>query len=202
MGGTVKGGSKAPGAAAEGNVDGSAAADRLPPDGCGDVPDALLLQVAGPATRQEGRGRADCFPKSFGRAHSSRREAHGRRYGAPLAPAATPTPDAPPPPAPAAEAAEAAAETVPLPVGATPQKAEPAFVIETDLYKIAFSNQGGTVRSWQLKKTNGNDLKTLDLVNSAAGMDFPYSLYFPNQKPLVNVNFTWYKQTAEPDGLG
>jgi YidC/Oxa1 family membrane protein insertase len=120
----------------------------------------------------------------------------------PTAPDGKPTAEATAPPSPAAEAAEAAAETVPLPVGATPQKAEPALIIDTDLYRIAFSNQGGTVRSWQLKKTNGNDLKTLDLVNSAAGMDFPYSLYFPNQKPLVNVNFTWYKQTAEPDGLG
>ena len=40
-----------------------------------------------------------------------------------------------------------------------------------------------TVRSWLLKKYKGNDNKTLDLVNTAAGMDFPYSLYFPNQKP-------------------
>jgi YidC/Oxa1 family membrane protein insertase len=89
-----------------------------------------------------------------------------------------------------------------LPAGATPQKPEPPFVIETDLYKIAFSNQGGTVRSWQLKKYKGNDNKTLDLVNSAAGMDFPFSLYFPSQKPLANVNWTWYQQTPDPDGLG
>ncbi len=89
-----------------------------------------------------------------------------------------------------------------LPAGATPQKAEPPFVIETDLYKIAFSNQGGTVRSWQLKKYKGNDNKTLDLVNAAAGMDFPFSLYFPSQKPPANVNWTWYQQTADPDGLG
>src|ERR1035437_9413128 len=110
-----------------------------------------------------------------------------------------PTAEATAPPAPAAEAA---AEAEPLPVGATPQQAEPAFLIETDLYRIALSNQGGTVRSWQLKKTKGNDLKTLDLVNTAAGMDFPYSLHFPDQKPAVNVNWTWYKQTVEPDGLG
>ena len=89
-----------------------------------------------------------------------------------------------------------------LPVGATPQKQEPPFVIETDLYKVAFSNQGATVRSWLLKKTKGNDGKTLDLVNTAAGLDFPYSLYFPNQKPTVNVNWTWYKQTIDPDGMG
>ena len=118
--------------------------------------------------------------------------------GAPPASGVQPTPEAPPP----APPAEAAAAAKPLPAGATPQKAEPAFVIETNLYKIAFSNQGGTVRSWQLKKTKGNDNKTLDLVNTASGMDFPYSLHFPDQKPLVDVNWTWYKQTAEPDGLG
>src|ERR1035441_5081332 len=61
--------------------------------------------------------------------------------GAPPAAGAQPAAETP---APAAEAAAAV-----LPVGATPQKAEPVFVIETDLYKIAFSNQGGTVRSWQ-----------------------------------------------------
>src|ERR1039457_4529758 len=80
--------------------------------------------------------------------------------------------------------------------------AEPTLVIETDLYRIAFSNQGGTVRSWQLKKAKGNDHKTLDLVNSAAGGDFPYSLHFPEQKPLANVNWAWYQQTVDPDGLG
>src|ERR1017187_3109628 len=122
--------------------------------------------------------------------------------GVPSAPGAQPAPDAtaPPPAAPASAEAEVAA--APLPVGATAQKAEPMLVIETDLYKIAFSNQGGTVRSWQLKKAKGNDHKTLDLVNTAAGMDSPYSLHFPEQKPLVNVNWAWFQQTADPDGLG
>ncbi len=123
-------------------------------------------------------------------------------------PGAPPTPDVQPaaqttaPPAAAAAPAEEEAVAAAPPVGATPQKAEPTLVIETDLYKIAFSNQGGTVRSWQLKKTKGNDNKTLDLVNSAAGMDFPYSLHFPEQKPLANVNWSWYQQTVDPDGLG
>src|ERR1017187_4509942 len=98
--------------------------------------------------------------------------------------------------------AEPVTPAAPPAAGATPQKAEPPFVIETDLYKIAFSNQGGTIRSWQLKKTKGNDNKILDLVNTAAGVDFPFSLYFPNQKPVVNVNWVWYQQAAEPDGLG
>ena len=58
------------------------------------------------------------------------------------------------------------------------------------------------MRSWQLKKYKGNDGKPLELVNTAAGLDFPFSLYFPNQKPAVNVNWAWYKQTVDPDGLG
>ncbi|MGD0776008.1 MAG: membrane protein insertase YidC [Candidatus Solibacter sp.] len=120
--------------------------------------------------------------------------------GAPPAGGAQPAAEAPPPAPPAQEVPLPTAR--PLPAGATPQKAEPAFLIETGLYKIALSNQGGTIRSWQLKKTKGNDNKTLDLVNTSAGMDFPYSLHFPNQKPLVDVNWTWYKQTADPDGLG
>src|ERR1035441_1162892 len=118
--------------------------------------------------------------------------------GAPSTPAAQPAAGAPAP----AETAEAETTAASPVVGATTQKAEPLFVIETDRYKIAFSNQAGTVRSWQLKKTKGNDLKTLDLVNTAAGVDYPYSLHFPEQKPLVNVNWTWYQQTADPDGLG
>ena len=58
------------------------------------------------------------------------------------------------------------------------------------------------MRSWLLKKYKGNDNKPLDLVNTAAGLDFPFSLYFPNEKPAANVNWAWYKQTADPDGLG
>ena len=58
------------------------------------------------------------------------------------------------------------------------------------------------MRSWQLKKYKGNDNKPLDLVNTASGLEFPLSLDFPGQKPPANVNWTWYKQTADPDGLG
>src|ERR1039458_161670 len=106
--------------------------------------------------------------------------------GAPSTPGAQPSAEATAPPPAAAASAEAAVARAPPAVGATRQKPEPTLVIETDRYKIAFSNQGGTVRSWQLKKTKGNDNKPLDLVNSAAGGDFPYSLHFPEQKPLAN----------------
>jgi YidC/Oxa1 family membrane protein insertase len=85
---------------------------------------------------------------------------------------------------------------------ATPQTVEPPLVVDTDLYRITLSNQGATVRSWQLKKWKGNDNKPLELVNTASGLDYPFSLHFPSTKPASNVNWTWYKQTVDPDGLG
>src|ERR1035441_4138426 len=45
------------------------------------------------------------------------------------------------PPASAPASGEAEVAAAPLPVGATPQKAQPMFVIETDLYKIARSEE-------------------------------------------------------------
>ncbi|MCU1235296.1 MAG: protein translocase subunit yidC [Candidatus Solibacter sp.] len=98
--------------------------------------------------------------------------------------------------------AVATVQAASLPANATPQKPEPNFIIDTDLYRISISNQGATVRSWQFKKYKGNDEKPLDVVNSAGGLDFPFALYFPAQKPASNVNWTWYKQTGDPDGLG
>jgi len=110
-------------------------------------------------------------------------------------------PAAPNPAAPAAAKQQPALASVPA-AEATPQQAQPPFVIETDLYKIALSNQGATVRSWLLKKFRGNDGKPLELVNSAANVAFPFSLHFPAQKPAVDVNQAYYTQKGDPDGLG
>jgi YidC/Oxa1 family membrane protein insertase len=100
-------------------------------------------------------------------------------------------------------AAEAPAPVSTKPVaGATPEKVEPHFVIQTDFYRIELSNQGGTVRSWQLRQNHGNDGKPLELVNTAANLDPPFSFHFIDQKPSTDVNWKWYKQTPDPDGLG
>jgi YidC/Oxa1 family membrane protein insertase len=114
------------------------------------------------------------------------------------APATAENPPAAVPAAPPVEALKSSVPGAPV-VTAPPQ---PPFVIDTDLYRITFSNQGGTVRSWLLKKYKGNDNKPLDLVNPLAKVSYPFSLYFPDQKPDVNVNWAWYKQIPEPDGLG
>ncbi len=107
---------------------------------------------------------------------------------------------APAQPAPAAhETAEVA--TAPT-MKATGQQAQPPFVIDTDRFHVVFSNQGATVHSWQLKKYKGNDNKPLELTNTVSGLDYPFSLYFPDKKPTTNPNFAFFTQTADPDGLG
>ena len=79
------------------------------------------------------------------------------------------------------------------------------MVVQTDLYRISFSNQGATVRSWQLKgsKFKDSDGKQVELVNSAAGLTPPFSFYLPDDKDLEKkLNWSYYTQTADPDGLG
>jgi YidC/Oxa1 family membrane protein insertase len=80
----------------------------------------------------------------------------------------------------------------------------PPFVIDTDLYRITFSNQGANVRSWQLKKSLAEG-KPLELVNTAATVEdpHPFSLYVPDNKDLARkLNNAVFDQTVDPDGLG
>ena len=111
-----------------------------------------------------------------------------------------PVPAAPAPPSEAPTAAAAAddASAAPKTVGQT----LPPLVIDTDLFRITLSNQGANVRSWQLKGYRGNDGKPLELVNTASGLEFPFSLYFNGQNPATDPNWAWYTQTVTPDGLG
>lgn len=120
----------------------------------------------------------------------------------PAAPAAAQPPQTPQVPAPAAVTETAQASSAEPTAPKTAAQTLPPFVIDTDLFHITFSNQGATVRSWQLKKYKGNDEKLLELVNTASGLGYPFSLYFPGQKPTTDVNWAWYTQTADPDGLG
>ncbi|HEY2015026.1 MAG TPA: membrane protein insertase YidC [Bryobacteraceae bacterium] len=117
----------------------------------------------------------------------------------PAKPGSTPAPEAVPP-TPVADVAEPAGEPS---APATAQHPQPNLTIDTDLYRVTFSNQGGTVRSWQLKKYKGNDSKPLDLMNTSAGVDFPFALYIPDRDALAKkLNWAWYTQTVDPDGLG
>jgi YidC/Oxa1 family membrane protein insertase len=101
-----------------------------------------------------------------------------------------------------AAAGVAAASSLAPTAPSTAQQALPPYVIETNLFRVTISSQGATVRSWQLEKYKGNDNKPLELVNTASGLPYPFSLSFPDQKPATDVNWAWYKQTPDADGLG
>ncbi|MEO6983685.1 MAG: membrane protein insertase YidC, partial [Edaphobacter sp.] len=75
-----------------------------------------------------------------------------------------------------APSATATAKTVQKKVAAVQAAAESTTVIENELYRITFSNRGGEVTSWILKKFNDNNGKPLNLVHEDAAKKFGYPL--------------------------
>jgi YidC/Oxa1 family membrane protein insertase len=65
-----------------------------------------------------------------------------------------------------------------IPGGTTPRQAagESETVVENDLYRIVFTNRGGRVKSWVLKKYTDDKDKPLELVNNAAAEKYGYPL--------------------------
>ncbi len=63
-------------------------------------------------------------------------------------------------------------------------------VVENDVYSITFTNKGGLVKSWVLKKYKDDDQKALDLVNRQAAEKFgyPLSLYTYDDKLNEQIN--------------
>jgi YidC/Oxa1 family membrane protein insertase len=106
--------------------------------------------------------------------------------------------DAPPTPAEttpvatksAAPVAPAANATAAQGVATTPSIAasgESTTVVENELYKITFSNRGGVVTSWILKKYKTIDGRPLDMVSQAGAKNigYPLSLYSKDNEGLM-----------------
>jgi len=116
---------------------------------------------------------------------------------------AAPAPHATPAPAP-----EPAATPEAAPVSSTPAgppvaaENEETSTIDTDLFHITFSNRGGVVKSWLLKKYKAHSGKPLELVNTSARIELPFALFFPGQKPSSDVNQALYQMKTDSDGLG
>ncbi|WP_158792949.1 membrane protein insertase YidC [Granulicella sp. L60] len=72
----------------------------------------------------------------------------------------------------AASPASASAASVP----AVQAAAETTTTVENELYRITFTNRGGQVLSWMLKKYKDNDGKPLNLVHTQAADQFGYPL--------------------------
>jgi YidC/Oxa1 family membrane protein insertase len=99
------------------------------------------------------------------------------------APAPTKTETVPvPAPPPQTPAAAAALPSVPGNVKAVASAAikqgssEQETVVENDVYRITFTNRGGRVKSWILKKFDDAHGRPLDLVNNAAAAKYGYPL--------------------------
>ncbi len=130
---------------------------------------------------------------------------------APQNPAVTPASPAPTPAAARTPLAgssgiqhQAVAEPVAASAGSIMASSEEAVTLDTDLYRVVFSNRGGVAKSWTLKKFPDHAGKPLDVVNTAAVQKagYPFEYQFRNAKPPVDLNQALYKATQSPDGLG
>jgi YidC/Oxa1 family membrane protein insertase len=93
----------------------------------------------------------------------------------------------------------------PLAAGMKQASAESETVIENDLYRITFTNVGGRVKSWILKKYDDEKREPLDVVNSAAAGKFgyPLSLWTYDEAQRNKINSALYvvsKNDAEASG--
>ena len=120
------------------------------------------------------------------------------------APATPATPAAAQPSAqPAVPAPAAAAPQAPVPAaGVTKQAAaEAETVIENDLYRVTFTNRGGLVKSWILKKYNDDQGKPLELVSKAAEQyGYPMSLWTYDEVQRNKINSALYVVTSDHGG--
>jgi len=92
---------------------------------------------------------------------------------------------------------------------ASPAKIEAAneklIAIESPLYVVEFSNRGGVVRSWKLKKYSDDQKPPhlLDLVNNAAAqqLGWPFSLVLSDAQLEAKANSALYEVTPDQPNL-
>ena len=86
-------------------------------------------------------------------------------------------------------------------VNAVSAASEQETVVETDQYRVVFSNRGAVVRSWTLKNHKDSNNKPLELVNQkgAEKVGFPFSLTFRGQQPVTDLNKALW--VAHQEGL-
>jgi len=108
---------------------------------------------------------------------------------------AAPPTQTPPPPQSSARSAAAMESQVPVPAaGASKQAAsEVETVVDNDLYRIKFTNRGGWVKSWILKKYRDDHGKPLELVSNAAEKyGYPLSLWIYDEAQRNKINSALY----------
>jgi len=94
-----------------------------------------------------------------------------------------------------AAASEAAASAIAAPVKAASTEVE--TVVENDLYRIVFTNHGGLVKSWVLKKFKDEKGQPLDLVTPAtANLGLPLGLFAYDNDLRNKINSALYVGSA------
>src|SRR6202043_3944844 len=98
-----------------------------------------------------------------------------------------------------------AAASKPLSAGAVQATEEKTTVVESQLYRVEFSNRGGVVRSWKLKKYSDDQKPPhlLDLVNNAAAkqLGWPFSLVLSDAQLEAKANSALYEVTPDQPNL-
>jgi len=88
--------------------------------------------------------------------------------------------------------------------GAVQAAEEKTTVVESQLYRVEFSNRGGVVRSWKLKKylTDQKPPRPLDLVNADAAnqLGWPFSQVLTDKQLEAQVNSGLYEVTPAASG--
>lgn len=139
-----------------------------------------------------------------------------KQAGKPAA-ASTPSPAATPTASPAASPAAGAGAAAGKPGGGAAQEPEqPAaaasaskeetYTVETDLYRVVFSNRGAVVKNWVLKKYRDSQPKpeSVDLVSSvgASKTGFPFSVEAKGTQPSKDPNQALFVGKLSDDKLG
>ncbi len=108
---------------------------------------------------------------------------------------AAPAPETPAATQPSTQAAapRTAVPPIPIPGGSKQASAEADTVIENDLYRVTFTNRGGLVKSWILKKYFDEHGKPLELVSRAAEQyGYPLSLWTYDETQRNKLNSALY----------
>ena len=83
---------------------------------------------------------------------------------------------------------------------------EKTVIVESGLYRVEFSNRGGVVKSWLLKKyfDDAKPPRPLDLVNADAAqqLGWPFSLLLADAQQTEQANSALYKVTVDQGELG
>jgi YidC/Oxa1 family membrane protein insertase len=117
---------------------------------------------------------------------------------------ATPASEGKPGEAPASEPTASAQPAAPKSTAQKVASNEVETIVETDLYKITFTNQGGQVKSWLLKKFKDEHDQPLNIVNAgAAKYGLPLGLYAYDENLRNQINSALYVGSGEgPLGPG